>query len=258
MNRYHEILPSVDPSTDVHASETAQKVSHFVGFVLHVLTGWRPGSAWSVRHILDADKTRLAGILQEILFGGTPLVPSTDIPGNEPKPIPADADTASAASSGGEGGIRGEDGVLMRTKKQFKEEFSRRLANRERVVAAIATREAKIERIDSAVNKPFSECFVICLPSEHGNIDVLPVLGLTYPAGKEDVQDAQFMVRWEKGSRAPDLSPEATGMLTAEAIAGTKYLRATMYWVCALKISNLKLVTVSFVFLCVLLFRRRL
>ena len=61
------------------------------------------------------------------------------------------------------GGISPADLALLKTKRQFKEEYSRRFAIRAKVLSEIAMREDKARRVNEGLAEASSEPFFLCL-----------------------------------------------------------------------------------------------
>ena len=131
------------------------KTSFFIGFAVHLLTGWQPSTPRAVADTIDLDIQRARGLLQEIKFGGAPNILHSDIPAVEPPTVRLG------------GGSAGADIVLgdlskCQTKKHFKEEYSLRFAERARVIGEIGVREELTKNLNAAFSAPFSEGFLLC------------------------------------------------------------------------------------------------
>lgn len=76
-----------------------------------------------------------------------------------------------------------DDGIVRRTKKQFKTEYLRRKAYRDSVVAKIIERERRIAKISEALLAMLTEAFFVCyFDPQTQALRTLPVLGMSYPA----------------------------------------------------------------------------
>lgn len=76
-----------------------------------------------------------------------------------------------------------DDGIVRRTKKQFKAEYLRRKNYRDDVVAKIIERERRIAKITQALDQLLTEVFVLAIhdPATQ-QTRILPVLGISYPS----------------------------------------------------------------------------
>lgn len=75
-----------------------------------------------------------------------------------------------------------DDGIVRRTKKQFKAEYQRRKAHRDAVVARILERERRIAQVTRQLEALLTEVFFVCLydPAQQ-SMRTLPVLAVSYP-----------------------------------------------------------------------------
>ena len=161
----------------------ARKAAAFIGFAIHLMTGWLPGNPWSVGETIALDVDRLGGLLQEIVFGGSILVSPADIPSHHPvledkavEPVKKDRKI---------------------TKKQLRAEIRGKLEAKEALLNAVLARERQVDAMDQAIHKPFSEAFALCIPVPAGGIRILPVLGLAFPYDK-NVDNILFLVYWSR------------------------------------------------------------
>lgn len=76
-----------------------------------------------------------------------------------------------------------DDGIVRRTKRQFKAEYLRRKHYRDEVVARIIERERRIAKISQALDQLLTETFFLSIfdPATQ-RTRILPVLGVSYPA----------------------------------------------------------------------------
>jgi len=89
-----------------------------------------------------------------------------------------------------------DDGVVRRTKKQFKAEYLRRKNYRDVVVAKIVERERRIAKISEALLAMLTEAFFVCyFDPETQTPRTLPILGVSYPAShKTHLLQASFLL----------------------------------------------------------------
>ena len=96
-----------------------------------------------------------------------------------------------------------EDNLVMKTKKQFKEEYLRRKEKRDRIMNIIESRERKIEHVQNALNLSLSELFlVVVYDKEHQKWRVLPILGISFP--KTEIRNrfsVKLLIDWKIGSK---------------------------------------------------------
>jgi hypothetical protein len=187
----------------------------FVGFAVHVLTGWQPGTCWDISDLINLDFSRANLLLQEILFGGAALISPADIPKEIPKPTIIFNNNATIESTNlnsGADGTESAGGTLMLTKKLFKAEYRRRQNEKASILESIMIREAMIRRIQDSLDKPFAESFFVCIPQNDGTIETSPVLGLSYEAKHDgnpgDLDAVQLLLKWRiTGSQFDTVTP---------------------------------------------------
>lgn len=76
-----------------------------------------------------------------------------------------------------------DDGIVRRTKKQFKAEYLRRKLYRDDVVAKIIERERRIAKTSKALDQLLTEAFFLSIYDAATQLTrILPVLGVSYPA----------------------------------------------------------------------------
>jgi hypothetical protein len=223
---YEDIIPDPVADTIVAGSDLAKSSSMtsaaFVGFALHLLTGWQPGSSWDIRDLIALDASRANLLLQEMLFGGAALIDPTQIPKEIPKPTVLFNNKATITSTSIDDAEPSADGdvasgTLMLTKKLFKAEYRRRHAEKTILQEAIQSRETMIQNIQAAIDRPYSECFFVSVPavtpSGEATTEVLPVLGLSYETKEDGVQPldlgaVQLLVAWRiTGSELDTVTP---------------------------------------------------
>ena len=165
-------------------TSSCYKTSSFVGFAVHVLTGWQPSAPRCLKTTFTCDIQRSRGLLQEILFGGVSIINETDIPSLLPPVL-----TMGGGLSGGD--IVQSDLLKYQTKRQFKEEYSIRFAERLEVIQMTKDRDSKAVRLDNALLQTISEGFILCLqnpitdlknipsyPNMGGTVRSVPILGI--------------------------------------------------------------------------------
>ena len=75
-----------------------------------------------------------------------------------------------------------DDGIVRRTKRQFKAEYLKRKLYRDDVVAKIIERERRIAKISQSMEKILTELFFVALfDTNTQRSRILPVLGISYP-----------------------------------------------------------------------------
>jgi hypothetical protein len=181
-----------------------RSAAYFTAFVVHVLTGWQPGSPLNLAECLEKDPARIRTLRDEIVFGGAANLPAASIPRpseelleaeNKPPSSPKSGANASEFSAAAAAAAASSAGSL-RTKKQYKEEYQRKLSEREAVIAALQEREAQIAHIDSLSRGTFSEVFNVCFRDSQGRLRVNPVLAVSY-ADEGSLEDTALLLRWE-------------------------------------------------------------
>ena len=190
-HRYNYTLPSLSETNGENNgsnfSSCCYKTSSFVSFAVHVLTGWQPSTPRCLKSTFDCDIQRSRGLLQEILFGGVSVINETDIPSLLPPVL-----TMGGGPSGGD--IVQSDLLKYQTKKQFKEEYSIRFAERLKVIEMTKDRDNKAVRLDNTLLQTISEGFFLCLqnsitdskdipsyPNTSNSVRSVPILGICLP-----------------------------------------------------------------------------
>ncbi len=198
---YSTSLPNLDDVVvDQESGVTIRKPSPsnaalFTGFVIHILTGWHPSSAWSVGRTVSLDSIRTKRLIQEILFGGALLVDHNNIPGSVP--------VASV--------VHVTESSELKTKKKFEEDYRRRLAERELIEQQIALREQQINEINSKLGSPFSEGFVLVTTNSAGAVQIHPILAISYAshdAEGDDFREMKLLVQWKIEKTVKQLEDE--------------------------------------------------
>ena len=199
-----------------HVSLCPLLTAKYLGFCIYSLTGWQPSTPWSIRNILNSDINHFNNLIQEIMFGGAPLLEQHDKPGEI-----LVADVVEEKKDG-------SSPTKMRTKIQLKEEYRKKLDERNTIVDKINARQNRIDRIAGLLSTPFSEVFSICVPDDNkdkNSLRILPVLGVCYPFnGKDnpdlDIRDVELLVEWtvvetaEEIAKRSDPSAVVSGHLT--------------------------------------------
>lgn len=95
----------------------------------------------------------------------------------------------------------GEDGIVLRTKRQFKFEYKKRKSYRDKVIDSILTRERKIVKTSTALAAEQSSInFIGFVDKDTQGIRILPVLGVSYPIYRRDnLLMVLLLVRWRVG-----------------------------------------------------------
>jgi hypothetical protein len=98
------------------------------------------------------------------------------------------------------GDIVQADLLRLHTKKQFKEEYKLRFAERDRVTEEIELRESQVRKIDEALLKPFSEGFILVMEArEEKDLDLVmaPILGVCSPINDLEINDLLTLIHSE-------------------------------------------------------------
>jgi hypothetical protein len=92
-----------------------------------------------------------------------------------------------------------EESVVLKTKRQFQEEYLLRKERRDAMLSSIELRESKIAKIQNAVNLSLSEIFlVVVYDKENSKWRCLPILGISYPkTGNGSLQRVKILVDWK-------------------------------------------------------------
>jgi len=98
-----------------------------------------------------------------------------------------------------------EDGLVLRTKRQFKFEYKKRKNHRDKVIDSILTRERKIVKTNTALAAEQSSInFIGYVDKDKQRIRILPVLGVSYPIYRRDnLLMVLLLVRWRVGAPNP-------------------------------------------------------
>lgn len=191
------------------------KISSFVSFAVHLLTGWQPSSPMSVTSVFLNEKTRSIKLLLSITAAGVIEIDEEDFIDDSADGI-LDLRGAEALRFGGGGGetpsaavssspfaaaAADDEGVILKTKKRFQEEYQIRKARRDAMLETIAVRERKIGKIQAAMNLSLSEVFLLVVFDRTFNKwRVLPVLGVCYPkGGTGSLVHVKILVDWKTG-----------------------------------------------------------
>ena len=192
------------------------KICSFVSFTIHVLTGWQPTSPMSVTSIFLNEKTRSIKLLMSITAAGVIEIDEDDFIDHssdkwDPHALP-EANTGAAAFLAGSSNEDGEEGLILKTKKRFQEEYQVRKERMDAMLESIAIRESKISRIQAAMNLSLSEVFlVVVFDRTFTKWRVLPILGICYPkTGSGSLNNVKILVDWKTGAPVPDPKSESS------------------------------------------------
>ena len=194
---YHTLADDPNAVSSLHAAS-------FVSFAVHTMTGWLPGTPKNLSDIYEKESSEnIVTLLEEINFGGASIISNRMIP--DPDPV----DVKQVYSDSGNQSPR------KYTKKQLKDQLKKRLLEKENLTKRIRKRERHIIKIDSCVEKSFSEAFaLVVIPKspenednslDGGNVNVTPpaapsvhpVLALSYPDRNCDDTDVRVLVDWK-------------------------------------------------------------
>lgn len=184
---YCKTFPSM--SMDESGPGSAHSAGCFLGFVLHVLTGWDQGNPWSVTDTMYEDTDRLGGLLQEVCFGGALVVPPQDIPDRDPSAKKKFEQEESAKER-------------KMTKKQRRAELKRKMEEKDRLLRSMNDRYRNVERIDNNCQSPFSEVFAIAMPADDAGVKLWPILAVSVPED-QNVSNILFLVSWSASDPPP-------------------------------------------------------
>jgi len=106
-----------------------------------------------------------------------------------------------------------DDGLILKTKKRFQEEYLVRKVRRDAMLESIAIRESKISKIQAAMNLSLSEVFLVVVFDRNFNKwRVLPIMAICYPkVGSGSLNNVKILVDWKIGSPASD--PKSTSVV---------------------------------------------
>lgn len=182
-----------DLISDISSDEigTTKKAAAFAGFAIHVLSGWHPASPWSLPSVFNQKTDNCFKLIQEIIGNGTPSINKADIPGSEPR-LQFEEIIESTEIIDGK--------VVMKTKKQFKEDYQKMLTQRDLKLKERSLRESQIMNIQKILINPFSECSLVSyLDKSTNEIKLYPILGLCLPAVSvsENIKDISVLIEWQ-------------------------------------------------------------
>ncbi len=91
-----------------------------------------------------------------------------------------------------------DDGIVRRTKQQFKTEYMRRKEHRDAVTATIVERERRIAQVTQQLEALLTEAFFLTfLDPASQQMRILPVLGVSYPElYKSSLWEVRLVLCW--------------------------------------------------------------
>ena len=91
-----------------------------------------------------------------------------------------------------------DDGIVRRTKQQFKTEYMRRKEHRDAVTATIVERERRIAQVTQQLEALLTEAFFLTfLDPASQQVRILPVLGVSYPElYKSSLWEVRLVLYW--------------------------------------------------------------
>lgn len=198
--------------------------SLFVGFAVHLLTGWTPSTPWSLP-LTMADTQRVKGSLDGMLFGGVSVINPNQIPGVDPLIAVAQAAALEAAAEAAAtvdpsiptDSTSPQKEPPLRTKQFFKELYRKRAEERAVIVSSIDQRERRIAEMEAIIKRQvFEEAFLLVCKDADGVVNVHPVLGLCFTnddGTSSTLADIRVLIHWATGAPPPllaekKLSPE--------------------------------------------------
>jgi hypothetical protein len=205
--------------------------SQFVGFVIHILTGWQHHQSIDAANLFYAEKSRTIRLLQYLVDNGVPLINCEDIIGeddsfkfasdprvksdNNPAStevgaVPEGATDQQQPTDGGGEGNEEDEGenndepeIMKKTKRRFKEEYVQRKQIRDAIVEKISIREKKVNNVTKTLQKGSVEVFFVVKYDFYlKRFRVYPVLGISYHENAqpnyENYHQIQFLLNWNK------------------------------------------------------------
>mmetsp|Transcript_20842 Transcript_20842/g.29973 ORF Transcript_20842/g.29973 Transcript_20842/m.29973 type:complete len:1324 (+) Transcript_20842:101-4072(+) len=202
---YHNTL-NIFPPTNENSPSDALNPASFVGFALHVMTGWLPCAPWNLIDVCTSQTNRIILNLEEITFGGAMVVKPDCIPSQEA--VVAIQEDQSQMNK-------------QRTKKQLKDLLRKKKLEKENLIRAVVKREELIDTINQSVATPFSEAYYIYRLSLDGTRqEIYPILAICYPEGEKDLIETQLLIKWKvfpmTVGENPDPDPDIPGSRPVE------------------------------------------
>jgi hypothetical protein len=195
---YSKSLGSVSTTNDAGA---------FTVFAVHVLTGWQPGSPFNLGNALSIDAPSVFALRKEIEFGGASYIAPSNIPESLQDLLESegkhnhDSGTSVAGGSGSPQAVNG-----LRTKKQFKDEYTKKFAEREEVITKLQNREGLITRLDDCTKAAFTNAYCVSFSNTENDNVVAPVLAVSYDGEDENIKnilETKLLIGWEIVVTAP-------------------------------------------------------
>ena len=174
---------------DANLSTNSKNSSSFIGFAIHALTSWQPSLPLSLPQIIQNDKARANGLIQEILFGGAITINKYDIPCEVPIVTYNNPTIILDNNNSNE---------LITTKKMFLLDYNKRLNEYKKILEILKYRELQIQNLNKLLNKTYNECFI----GINNLNQTYNILGISMPlpllANNEiDIENISLLVNWE-------------------------------------------------------------
>ena len=214
---YSTLVDDVDESMHIEAKNLLKifksnpvtvpyKISSFITFAIHVLTGWQPNAPISVTSVFLNEKTRSIKLLLSIASAGVIEIDEDNYIDEQTDQWDDKAPDGNNNHANTNSIDDGEEGVVLKTKKRFEEEYRVRKDRRDAMLKTIEIRERKIRNIQAAMNLSLSEVFfVVVFDHAFNKWRVLPILGICFPKqGTGSLNYVKILVDWKIGAPVRD------------------------------------------------------
>ncbi|RYG63215.1 hypothetical protein EON64_16370, partial [archaeon] len=189
----------------IFRSSPGQQTCQFISFAVYALTSWHPHHSADATSLFLSEKSKSAKLISNMILAGIPCVHRDNI-------ITKEDELLFKFKEGGGGGAEeskevsvGEQeaaeqksspsvlpvastadeplsATILKTKRQFKEEYLQRRQIREQIVSSIQNRESKIDIISSQIDSSKREIFCISqFNLSKGRYDFMPILAISLP-----------------------------------------------------------------------------
>jgi hypothetical protein len=204
---------SSSSSTGITKLYPAQQTCQFLSFALHMLTAWTPHHSADTSTLFNNEQSKSLKLLHNMLAAGVPVIPGGKIvhpedaqsfyfKGQEPiDVIPTDI----TATVTGENAVDVEqsNNLVLKTKRQFREEYLQRRQQREKIISDVNKREEKINYICRQLTTAKQEVYCIILFNHFtSRYEVYPILALsfvedTFPDASR-LLETQVLLHWRR------------------------------------------------------------